>query len=249
MDSRAEPRSARIPLVDVLRGFALAAMAVFHFFWDLEFFSFADLGVTEKPFWIAFAHATAGGFLALVGVSMVLAHGERLKMRAFARRLALLVAAAAVVTLASWFADPDGIILFGILHCIAISSVLGLAFLRLPLALVAVAAAAAVAAPALFTGPAFNAPGWLWLGLASEPKPSNDYAPLLPWFGMVLAGIALARLMLPRARKADWARWLPRAGLARGLAFAGRHSLIVYLVHQPLLLGVLWLVAAVILQK
>ena len=61
----------RIPLVDVLRGVALAAMAVYHFAWDLSFFSLADFGVTENPLWIAFARAIAGSFLALVGVGLV----------------------------------------------------------------------------------------------------------------------------------------------------------------------------------
>jgi uncharacterized membrane protein len=235
---------ARIALVDALRGLALLAMAVYHFSWDLGMFGIADLGVAESPLWIAFARATAGSFLALAGVSLWLGHGEQFRPRPYWRRLAMIVAAAAAITVVSWFADPDGIIWFGILHCIAASSVLGLAFMRLPVPLILIAAIACLAAPALFTSPWFNAPGWLWLGLSVEAPPSNDYTPLLPWFGVFLGGIAIARIALAIRPKTAWAAlWQPSNIAHRILILAGRHSLLVYLVHQPLLLGLLWLVA------
>jgi uncharacterized membrane protein len=234
-------RPQRIALVDLLRGLALVAMAVYHFAWDLGFFGIADLKVTEHPLWIAFARATAGSFLALAGVSLVLGHGNAIRPRSFLRRLAMIVAAAGAITLTSWYADPDSTIWFGILHCIAVSSVLGLAFLHVPVPLVIAAAFACLAAPAFLASPAFNAPIWLWLGLASEPLPSDDYNPLLPWFGMVLLGIAAARLAPRIAAKETGPRWQPHDAVTRALCLAGRHSLIVYLVHQPLLLGLLWL--------
>ncbi len=229
--------SRRIDLVDVMRGAVLAAMAVYHFFWDLEFFALADFGVTSHVLWRGFAHAIAAGFLALVGASLFLAHGRHLCWQAFLRRLAMLVMAAALITASSFYIDPDGMILFGILHCIALSSVLGLAFLRMPVALLLAAALAGVAAPTLFASPVFNAPVWLWLGLASEVRPSNDYVPLLPWFAAVLIGIAAGRLALRWRPRERWAQW--RAGRLplRALAFFGRHSLVVYLLHQPVLMG------------
>ena len=231
----------RIALFDLLRGTALAAMAVYHFSWDLEFFGLAELEITQNLLWIAFAREIAASFLALVGVSLVLAHGGRIRWRGFLHRLALVAAAAAAITILSSIADPDGIIWFGILHCIAVSSLLGLIFLRAPLWLTTAVAAACLAAPSLLASPAFNAPGWLWLGLASDPIPSNDYNPLLPWFGCVLLGIVMARLVLPHAQGAPWAEWQPHSPVARALALAGRHSLLFYLLHQPILMGAVWL--------
>ncbi len=67
---------------------------------------------------------------------------------------------------------------------------------------------------------------------------SNDYNPMLPWFGYVLIGIAVARLVPPQR----WPRWQPHAAMSRMLCLAGRHSLLVYLVHQPILMGLLWTV-------
>jgi uncharacterized membrane protein len=245
MDSRLTSSThikRRIPLIDVLRGVALAAMAVYHFSWDLSFFSLADLGVTEHPLWIAFARSIAGSFLALVGVSLTLAHSDGVKWKPFLQRLAMIVAAALAITLASYITDPDGVILFGILHCIAVSSVLGLAFLRLPSPVVIATAIACLAAPTLLASPAFNGLGLVWLGLGSEVIPSNDYNPLLPWFGMVLAGVAIARIV-PRDK---WPGWEPRDVGSRMLALIGRHSLLFYLVHQPVLLGILYAVTKAI---
>jgi uncharacterized membrane protein len=114
--------------------------------------------------------------------------------------------------------------------------VLGLLFLRLPVIAVIAAGMACVAAPAFLVSPLFNGLGWVWLGLGQDVIPSNDYNPLLPWFGYVLLGIAFARLLPPER----WPRWHPHATIPRMLCLAGRHSLIVYLVHQPLLMGLLW---------
>lgn len=241
MDQSLTPKH-RIPLVDVLRGVALAAMAVYHFAWDLSFFSLADFGVTENPLWIAFARSIAGSFLALVGVGLYLAHGDGVRWPGFRRRVAVIAFWALAISVASYLADPDGVILFGILHCIAVSSVIGLLFLRAPLALVIAAAIACLAAPAFLTSPAFNGLGWVWLGLGSEVRPSNDYNPLLPWFGMVLSGIAIARIV-PRDK---WPGRQPHDIVTRMLALIGRHSLLFYLLHQPVLLGTLWAVAKAI---
>ncbi|MBZ0147253.1 MAG: DUF1624 domain-containing protein, partial [Pseudorhodoplanes sp.] len=227
---------------DVLRGVALAAMAVYHFAWDLSFFSLAELGVTEHPLWIAFARAIAGSFLAFVGAGLYLAHGDGVRWASLVRRGAGVVAAALAISIASWFFDPDGVILFGILHAIVVSSVLGLLFLRMPLPLVVAAAIACLAAPSFLTSPAFNGLGWVWLGLASDVLPSNDYNPLLPWFGMVLLGIAAARI-IPRDK---WPAWQPHDIVTRALALIGRHSLLFYLVHQPVLLGILYAVTKAI---
>jgi len=74
-------------------------------------------------------------------------------------------------------------------------------------------------------------------------KPATeDYVPLLPWFGVVLIGIFLGRTLFGGARVPEWAQWESRGPIARGLALAGRHSLVIYLVHQPLLMAVLWVV-------
>lgn len=231
--------AARIQQIDALRGMALACMIAFHFSWDLEFFGLANWGVSEHWAWLLFAKSIAATFLFTVGISLHLAHSKNIRTQAFLRRLAVIAFAAGAITLASWWFDPDGTIWFGILHCIAVSSVIGLAFLRLHPAVTMLTAAAVLTAHYFLTTDALNYPGWLWLGLSREFPPANDYIPLLPWTGFVLAGIAFAQILRARIADARLAAWQPHGIALRWLTAAGRHSLLIYLVHQPLLIGLL----------
>ncbi|MCC2687762.1 MAG: hypothetical protein K0S21_565 [Rhizobiaceae bacterium] len=231
---------ARIELIDLARGAALAAMAVYHFTWDLEFFSYVQAGTTAAGGWKFFARSIASSFLFLVGVSLFLAHGHGVRWPGFWRRLAMIGGAAAAISLATWIAVPKAFIFFGILHQIALASLIGLLFLRLPWMLNLAAAVAVIAAPHFLRSAFFDHPAWWWLGLSTANPRSNDYVPVFPWFGAVLAGIAAAGLarrsgLLPRLAA------LPAPSSARPLMLAGRHSLAFYLVHQPLLIAGIWL--------
>jgi len=126
------PRPGRLPVLDLLRGLALLAMAFYHFSWDLKFFRFVDWDLQDGVAWIAARYLIAGTFLALVGVGLVLWDGQGRDWRRWAIRMGKIVLGAAAVTVATWFILPDEYIFFGILHSIAVASVLGLVFLRLP---------------------------------------------------------------------------------------------------------------------
>lgn len=236
----------RVALVDFARGLALAAMAVYHTAWDLQFLRLAPVDATGDFGWKTFAHLIAGSFLALVGVSLVLAARGGLDRAAFMKRLALVGGAALAVTLVTAVAMPQGYIFFGILHCIAVSSVLALPFLRAPIAVVLAAAAAVIALPHVVQAPLFDAAALRWIGLGATPPATSDYVPIFPWFGPTLLGIAGARLALKVQDEAWWARFRPGQAASRGLAWAGRHSLSLYLIHQPILFGTLWTVLQII---
>src|SRR5215213_1558706 len=231
--------------IDAARGAAVAAMVAYHLSWDLSFLHLIAANVVGHPLWQAFARIIAGSFLTLAGVGLALAHGRAFRPRAFLRRLALVAGAAAGVTLATWLAFPDSYIFFGILHCIALSSVLALPFLRAPLWFVGAAVLLCVAAPLLPTGSSFDHPALAFLGLGRPPV-TNDYVPLFPWFGLVLAGLALARAAGPWAVRAGWPEWRPKGVLGQALAWSGRRSLPIYLAHQPVLLGALFLAAQIV---
>ncbi|ABY31395.1 heparan-alpha-glucosaminide N-acetyltransferase [Methylorubrum extorquens] len=232
------PRSSRrIDALDLARGAALAAMAAYHGLWDLGFLQLTPQNFALTPAGRLAAHGIAGAFLLLVGVGLVLANGDGVRWRPFALRLARIGGAALLITLATWIAFPQSYIFFGILHCIAVSSVLGLPFVFLPAPVTALAAALVLAAPHVVVHPLLDAPELYFLGLGRGLPDTNDWVPLFPWFGMVLAGIALARIARPALTGSWLARWQARNAVARGAAFAGRHSLAVYLVHQPALLA------------
>jgi len=242
-ENRPLPRK-RIAAIDVARGVALLAMASYHFTWDLEFFGYASAGLTEFGGWKLYARCIASTFLFLVGVSLFLAHGKQIRWRGFWRRQGMVAGAALAITIATRFATPDSFIFFGILHQIALASLLGLAFLRLPALLTLAAAALVVAAPYYLRSPVFDHAALWWVGLSTVNPRSNDYVPLFPWFGAVLAGLALTKLaagfgILAKLAEMSPGRW------ARPLTFIGRHSLAFYLIHQPFLIACVWLFSQV----
>jgi uncharacterized membrane protein len=226
-------------MIDAARGVALVAMTVYHFSWDLAMFHLIDPHFPYTPAMIWFARSIAGSFLFLVGVSLVLAHGRGIRWRQYFTRLAMIAGAAALITLATYFATPQGYIFFGILHSIAVASIFGLAFLRMPWWLIAAFAVFFLFAGESLRTTAFDAPIWWWTGLSTLTPRSNDFVPIFPFFGMVLAGIAAATAV----RRSDlferlgW--WQGEGAFARGVRFIGRHGLIYYLLHQPVMIGLL----------
>ena len=145
----------------------------------------------------------------------------------------VIAGAAGLVSLATWFAMPEQFVFYGILHAIAVSSLLGLAFLRLPWGVVLGVAGGMLYLPMVWRDGAFDAPLLWWIGLSPGVPPSMDFEPLFPWFAPFLAGMALAKLMLSRGP-------LVRGVMPRGFAwlgFVGRHSLVNYLIHQPVMIG------------
>jgi uncharacterized membrane protein len=232
------PKLPRIEAIDVARGLALVAMATYHFSWDLEFFGYLDPGTTAHGALRIYARCIASSFLVLVGVSLFLAHGNGIRWRPFLVRFAMVAGAALAISVVTWIAVPAAFIFFGILHQIALASLLGLAFLRLPAAVTLIAAAIVIATPWFARSELLDHPSFWWTGLSSVDPRSNDFVPVFPWFGAVLAGIALARL----ASASGLAAWLAKRRLpyTGALQFFGRHSLAFYLIHQPILIGSVW---------
>lgn len=230
----------RIALVDLMRGVALVAMTTFHFSWDLGMFGVIDPAVMFEPGPRWYARCIAGTFLFLVGFSLYLAHRKKIDWRGFAIRLAQIGGAAAVISIATYVATPDAFIFFGILHSIALASVVGLLFLRLRWWVSAAAGLFVLLARPLLRTPLLDAPMWWWSGLSQITPVSNDYVPVFPFFGMVLLGIAAAQL----SRERGWLVYLALPQLnqpvARFLRFLGRNSLVYYLLHQPVMIGLLY---------
>ncbi|WEX78733.1 DUF1624 domain-containing protein [Sinorhizobium numidicum] len=242
-------RPGRIALLDALRGLALVAMAIYHSVWDLEFFGYVAAGTAGTGGWRLFARLIASSFLFLAGYSLVLGQLPKFRAGAFGRRLAKIAGAAALISIATWFVIPDSFIFFGILHAIAAASVVGLLFLPLPAAVSFLAAAAVLVAPLYLRSPIFDTPALWWVGLSETVPRSNDYVPLLPWLAPFLLGLGTAKLLHHRLFARQASAHAPRNGQnlwMAPLAFAGRHSLVVYLVHQPLLIGLVYLFSLVV---
>tara|TARA_R110002110_G_scaffold50083_9_gene148549 strand:- start:9589 stop:10332 length:744 start_codon:yes stop_codon:yes gene_type:complete len=229
----------RLHWLDLARVLALVGMIVFHFAYDLSMFGYIPPDVPFVPPFSILARAVAGSFLAMAGFSLYLAHGRGIRWRPFLRRLAVLTVAAAVITAATMIALPDFYIYFGILHSIALSSVLGLAFLRLPAWATLTVAAGIIALPFQIRFEMFD-PAWLrFVGLGTITPFTADFEPLFPWFGVYLLGMALARMFTDMG----WLRPRHAGSFIRSLGWIGRQSLWIYLAHQPILIGLIWVYA------
>ncbi len=231
----------RIALLDVARGVALIAMTIFHFSWDLEFFGYAPPGMTSEFGWKLFARTIAASFLMIAGMSLMLAHNGGIRWPAFRRRFAMVAGAAALISAATFFATPERFVFFGILHQIAAASLIALLFVRFPAVVIFAAGIAFLALPFLFRNDLFSAPYFWWSGLAPYDPPSNDYVPVFPWTGFLLVGMAFAKLAFQSGLAARLSTVKAAASQpGRFLSFLGNHSLIYYLLHQPIMMAALY---------
>jgi uncharacterized membrane protein len=236
----------RIDAVDALRGSAICMMIVYHAAFDLNWFHIISTDFNHHPFWLGFRDLIVSSFLLLVGVSLVLAQRAGISPKRFWRRIALVGACALLVTAGSYAAFPTTFITFGILHCIVVSSILGWPFVRFPRAALIVGIVVIVAGSSI--GTTLIDPPWLkgvalfdlpwlnWVGLMSHRPATEDYVPVLPWFGVVLVGIAVGWWVVERRLRAS--QRVSRAS-PLWLTWLGRHSLLVYMVHQPIMIGIL----------
>ncbi|WP_296715384.1 heparan-alpha-glucosaminide N-acetyltransferase [Rhodoblastus sp.] len=237
------PDILRLGWIDSARGLSLWAMFGFHLTWDLAYFGWIDHGIPHTAGFHWLGQAIGASFLMLVGISLALARqtrGPLLRSPAFWRRWAMIIAAAAAISLSSFWLFPATPIFFGILHCIALASLVAAPLVAAPAWVLLAAGALALAAPHILAAPFFDAKIFWWTGLGTFEPPSNDFRPLFPWLAFVLFGLALGQWI---ARRAQGEAPPARGPVSRALALCGRHSLAFYLIHQPLLFGFFSLLA------
>ncbi len=225
----------RIRAIDALRGAAICMMIVYHAAFDLNWFHIISADFNHDRFWLSFRDLIVSSFLLLVGVSLVLASRAGISPKRFWNRIALVGACAILVTVGSYVTFPKTFITFGILHCIVVSSILGWPLVRFPRAALMVGVVVIVAGVAIGV-PLFDLPLLNWVGLMTHKPATEDYVPLLPWLGVVLVGISIGWWLLER-RMHDL-RQISRAS-PKWLTWLGRHSLLVYMIHQPIMMGLL----------
>ncbi|MFT4194297.1 DUF1624 domain-containing protein [Ottowia sp.] len=237
------PPSHRHDRLDALRGLAMLWMTAYHFCFDLNHFGHLRQNFYDDPFWTWQRTGIVSLFLLCAGAGQALAVAQGQGWPRFGRRWAQVAGCALLVSAGSWWMFPRGWISFGVLHGMAAMLIVvrwGLVRGWLRGAVPWVAGAVLVlAAPWLGELLRTQAPPtmqaafdsrWLnWLGVVTRKPPTEDYVPLLPWLGVMLWGVALAQ------RLPAW----PRLPGAAGLAVLGRWSLGYYMLHQPVLIGLL----------
>ncbi|MCL2296782.1 MAG: DUF1624 domain-containing protein [Proteobacteria bacterium] len=230
----------RLPWLDISRGLALWAMIVYHFCFDLQWFGVIKADFYRDPFWTTTRTLIITSFLLIVGISLFVARARDISARSFWLRVAKITACALIVSIATSFLFRESYIYFGVLHFIAIASILAWPFAAYP-RLALISGIIVVLAGITFSHPLFDTRALSIIGFVTTLPRTEDYVPIFPWLGVVLIGIGVAP-SLP-IRKAIPASPTPTARL---LTWMGQRSLWIYMLHQPILIAALWCVLAVL---
>ena len=236
----AAPRFDRL---DALRGVAMVWMTVYHLSFDLNHYRWLSQDFYRDPFWTWQRTAIVSLFLLCAGAGQAVAVQQGQSWPRFWRRWGRIAGCALLVSAGSYWMYPQSFIYFGVLHGIAVMLII----VRLTahwgrwLWLCGALAIAMkfIANYALFMGGTLqflNDKTFNWLGFISVKPITEDYVPLIPWLGVMWWGMAAAQGLL-QYRPALLTGSVPAA--ARWLAFLGTWSLTYYMLHQPVMIGLL----------
>lgn len=235
--------------VDFLRGLAIVMMVTFHFIFDLNYFGIYSSDISSGFLWW-FARITASIFIFLVGVSLSLSYtrttllstypNEKELFLKYLKRGLKIFSYGLLITAATYIFIGDGFIVFGILHFIGIAIILEYVFIKrkyLNLFL----GLAFIAAGIFLMSFRFDFYGLLWLGFIPNNFYTVDYFPLLPWLGIVSFGIFLGNTLYEKYARQFKLPDLSSNLIVRLSSFLGEHSLLIYLIHQPIIIILLYL--------
>lgn len=236
----AERSAARFDRLDALRAVAILWMAAFHFCFDLNYYKFIHQNFYNDPFWVVQRAVIVSLFLFCAGFGQAVAWEQGQGWPRFWRRWAQVAGCALLVTAGSYLMFPRSYISFGVLHGIALMLIItrltaGFGKWLWPIGLVA------IALPHIVRDSFFDTRFTNWVGLVTRKPITEDYAPLLPWIGVMWWGLAAGQWVLKNRR--EWVTGALPAALSP-LATLGRWSLSFYMLHQPVLIGLLMAVRA-----
>ena len=226
-------RSDRIVGLDIFRGLALLLMIIYHFNFDLSYFHITEINLNKSQFFLLFRYTVISMFLLSMGISLSLVHKKSISWRKLKKRIFLLGLASLTVTTATYIIFPNSWIYFGILHFILLSSLLALPFLNYPKVafLFAILILIGFNTNYLTVHPIFN---FIQPILNLPPIHTQDVIAIFPWFGVVLLGTVIAYYEL---HKIIFTKKIfnTNSKLNKILKFMGQNSLLIYLIHQPIL--------------
>jgi uncharacterized membrane protein len=234
----------RASSIDLLRAIAMLWMAAFHCCFDLNHFALLQprQNFYVDGFWTGQRTVIVSLFLLCAGAGQALALHAGQDWPRFWKRWVQIAACSGLVSLGSFVMFPRSWIFFGVLHGMAVMLILCRLAAPLRWGLWPLGAVA-IALPWLAAHPLFDAPTLRWIGLVTRKPVTEDWVPVLPWLGVMLWGMVAIQSLL-RLSPAVLSPTLP--GPLNTLSRLGRWSLSFYMIHQPVLIGLimgaLWLV-------
>ena len=236
----------RSQLIDGLRAIAVLAMIVYHFAWDLGFFNIVDPFIVNSGLWKTFAVSIGSSFLFLSGISFWLSSYSGINFKKFFKRFLILISAALLVSLGTYQADPNTFVFFGILHLLSACTLLGLLIYKMPsILIILIGLSIIVFEPYLISD--FYEPKYLaWTGLFSGSTGSVDFYGFIPWSSAYIFGLGFSKIIFKIKGEGIWITNFLFLNTTKNLMFIktffwmGRNSLLIYLIHQPILMGIIY---------
>jgi len=223
----------RILWIDVARGISILAMITFHFAFDLMYFGLAKSDLIYQPYWRLFERIIASSFLYIAGLSLFITHSSSINWKSFIRRYGATAICAILISLVTFVLFKTDMIRFGILHAISVSGLLGLLLLKLNTVSLILLTVLIFSFNFLIPKPIEGHYLLQWLIYTTETPNSLDYRPIIPWIIPFILGMASYK---------PFKSWgileVSRTVIHKELSilsWLGRNSLILYLIHQPIL--------------
>ncbi len=234
--------------LDILRTLAIGGMILYHTAYDLSHFYGWDIDVFDGG-WKWLQIITASLFLGLVGVGASISHRHPF------RRFCRIGAAALLVTVVTYVIDPQTFVRFGVLHVIAVAALVmpcmgwvGRRTRRTSLqgAIAMIVMGLCIIMIESFMDPWHIDGAWRFIGIPLGIPPHGfstvDYYPLVPWLGVVLIGYGMGSILFTRfAHQTKFLIEANKLTSYEAISWPGRHSLLLYLLHQPIIIGILWI--------
>ena len=234
--------------IDTIRGIAICMMFVYHFFFDLTFFNIYPLPLDTIGFQV-FLYPIGTLFLLLVGISLALSNQRKkqqnptistksLFLTQLIRGLSIF-SLGMIITVVTYLYPHQGFIRFGVLHCIGLSIILSFLFINYRI-ISGIFGAIIITLGILIQPITVSTSHLLWLGLKPSQFYTLDYFPLLPWFRVILIGIFIGNSLYKNNSRLYTLVDMSDKIIIKSLSYLGRHSLVIYFIHQPIILSLLY---------
>ena len=228
-------KTERIDGLDIFRGLAILCMILYHFTYDLNYFRIISIDMNHTSSILTLRYTIMSMFLLSVGMSLALAHKNTIKWFNIRKRVLQLGVASLLVSISTYIVFPNSWVYFGILHFILLASLITIPLLKFP-KITLVLALLILLGSATKLLHLHDLYAVLQTPLALPPY-AEDLVPLFPWLAVVLLGTIMIHYNYHQKifnHKIFNIKFFSNKILKK----MGQNSLLIYLIHQPILFAI-----------